>query len=542
MTRKRILLMVSIAGVIALVFIYRSKSQVDPDRDNTFALLMASANAAKVGNLEDAGFLFYAAQARFEIDKQVFPPLKTAADDPGVLKAALSFSLGSAIVPHVKNDPVILPKIAARFATWSPKFDAGYNPGWEYKTPPASAAIPTVVAATKKKVADATSVKLKLLGSGEYVKLTRELAEANKIKQEYFTAVDKAKNTTLVPQKLKRNADEADKQLLAAATRIREIEWRLDPDSRWHAQVGWRAENYFVDKQVIALCHAIEQDDVKEMEQIIAAGANANAIGKDGMTPLLWAFPDGKLERFACLLEHGADPNVVIHSDFNTKSRPFHPSPDGKPILPDRGCHAGQSVTLLAARSPIVEYMKLVFDHGGNPNLLDEKTKEAPLDAAIDRYYYPTRLERVQILIDKGANLNRYCEYRKSYPAMEAVKNQNYDVALLLLKAGANPKQYQPDDVWKLIHFLLQQEPSVKNYESDRAADFHSLVKWLEQHGENVEEARNEKAIIDSKFKKAMIPEDHARIRNQIIKERELAAKTHDEGDTKGDGRQIDRQ
>ncbi len=403
MTRKRILLIVSFVAVIGLVFVYRSKSQVDPEHDNTFALLMASANAAKGGNLEDAGFLFYAAQARFEIDKQIYPPLKTGGDDPGVLKAALSFSLGSAIVPLVKNDPVLVPKIAGRFATWSPKFDAGYDPGWEYKTPPASATIPTVVAATKKKIADATSVKITLLGNDEYVKLTRVVAEANKIKQMYFTALKEAKNTTLIPQEVKRNSDEADKQLFLAAKRMKEIEWQLDPNSRWHAQVGWKAEDYFDNKQVVALCHAIEQNDVKEMEKLIAAGADAKAIGKDGMTPLMWAFPDGKLERFACLLEHGADPNVVIHSDFNTKDRPFHPSPDGKLIFPDHGCHAGQSVTLLAARSPIVEYIKLVFDHGGNPNELDEKTKEAPLDMAIDRHYYPTRLERVQILIDKGA-------------------------------------------------------------------------------------------------------------------------------------------
>ncbi len=103
---------------------------------------------------------------------------------------------------------------------------------------------------------------------------------------------------------------------------------------------------------------------------------------------------------------------------------------------------------------------------------------------------------------------------------MEAVKNENYDVALLLLKAGADPKQYQPDDVWKLIHILLQQERNVKDYQSDRAAEYHSLVEWLEQHGENVEEARKEKAVLDSKFKKTTISEDYVELESNYQRTR----------------------
>ena len=94
--------------------------------------------------------------------------------------------------------------------------------------------------------------------------------------------------------------------------------------STFHQKFGWKAEDYFTDPKVIALCHAIEANDLAKIDRQIAAGADVNANGKDGMTPLLWAFADNKLERFSKLLEHGADPNVFIQSDLNTHGG-FHP-------------------------------------------------------------------------------------------------------------------------------------------------------------------------------------------------------------------------
>ena len=58
----------------------------------------------------------------------------------------------------------------------------------------------------------------------------------------------------------------------------------------FHDKVGWKAEAYFTDPQVIELCDAIEAKNLKRMASLIREGADVNAIGKDGMTPLLWAF------------------------------------------------------------------------------------------------------------------------------------------------------------------------------------------------------------------------------------------------------------
>jgi ankyrin repeat protein len=124
----------------------------------------------------------------------------------------------------------------------------------------------------------------------------------------------------------------------------------------WHQTCGWKAADYFDDPQVIALCKAIEANDLKEIDRLVAAGADVNAKGKGNMTPLLWAFPDNKLPRFKRLLEHGADPNVILSEhDFNARGE----------------MKAGKSVTHMASTTSFPGYFEAVFEHGGDVNLVE---------------------------------------------------------------------------------------------------------------------------------------------------------------------------
>lgn len=124
---------------------------------------------------------------------------------------------------------------------------------------------------------------------------------------------------------------------------------QMAPES-WHEKFKWKAEDYFDNPQVIALCKAIEANDLKEIDRLVADGANVNAKGKGNMTPLLWAFPDNKSKRFKKLLEHGADPNVIVENDFNTKMSGIRP---------------GDSVTHLVCKTRFPKYFDYVFQHGG---------------------------------------------------------------------------------------------------------------------------------------------------------------------------------
>ena len=144
------------------------------------------------------------------------------------------------------------------------------------------------------------------------------------------------------------------------------------PGATVHQRCGWKAEDYFTDPQVIALCRAIEANDLAEMQRLVKAGADVNAQGKDKMTPLLWAFPDNDLPRFKWLLEHGANPNVVVEGEFNTRQT----------------ISRGDSVTHMACKTSLPGYFEAVFDHGGDPNIRHTGPlgfSQTPLFAVITR-------------------------------------------------------------------------------------------------------------------------------------------------------------
>jgi uncharacterized protein len=78
-----------------------------------------------------------------------------------------------------------------------------------------------------------------------------------------------------------------------------------------HNRLGWKAEDFFSDKDVIALCRAIEKKDAAEIDRLVKSGVNVNVKGRSNMTPLLWAFPMGE-DAFKQMLDLGADPNVKL--------------------------------------------------------------------------------------------------------------------------------------------------------------------------------------------------------------------------------------
>ncbi len=250
------------------------------------------------------------------------------------------------------------------------------------------------------------------------------------------------------------------------------------PKSTWHEKFNWKAEDYFGDPQVVALCRAIEANDIAEIDRLVAAGADANAQGKGNMTPLLWAFPDNKLARFKRLLELGANPNIFVESDFGTRAA----------IMP------GTSVTHLAVRTRFPGYFKAVFDHGGDLNLVDNCVLQRGNTPLVEVVSSPAsdKVGRIQNLIGKGADIKGL---KGNLAAINAITTwRQFGLALVLLKAGADPAIYQPQSNTKLAHILVTQTQRTDNatWSEQQKTDYRLLVQWLEQHGESLAEARED--------------------------------------------------
>ena len=255
------------------------------------------------------------------------------------------------------------------------------------------------------------------------------------------------------------------------------------PGRSIHQRCGWKAEDYFTDPQVIALCRAIEANDIVEMERLVKAGADVNAQGKDKMTPLLWAFPDNHLPRFKWLLEHGANPNVVVEGEFNSR----------------KSISRGDSVTLMACKSSFRGYFEAVFDNGGDPNIRHTGPlgfSQTPLFAVITRGS-GDKAAKVRKLIDLGADMNALAS--GDTPVSQAVSwFGQYDLALMMLEAGADFRKYMENDAMRLIHVVVRMEHRLGQYTPEQQAKFHELVKWLEDRGESYEQAKADIARWDS--------------------------------------------
>jgi len=66
-----------------------------------------------------------------------------------------------------------------------------------------------------------------------------------------------------------------------------------------------------------ALLTAVEAADAHSVSQCLKQSANINAASENGWTPLMLAVLHGSSAIVKLLLEHGADPNIITHSQEN---------------------------------------------------------------------------------------------------------------------------------------------------------------------------------------------------------------------------------
>ena len=249
----------------------------------------------------------------------------------------------------------------------------------------------------------------------------------------------------------------------------------LLPGRTFHQRCGWKAEDYFTDPKVIALCRAIEANDLAEMERLVQAGTDVNARGKGNMTPLLWAFPDNHLPRFKWLLEHGADPNVKIESEFNTRGF----------MVP------GDAVTHFVCKTAFPGYFDAVFEHGGDPNLRTSLYEDVPLTLVIKGGGGGNREGKIRALIAAGADPDMFSG--QITPTVNAVTwGGQYGLANLLLDLGADHRVYEKNGMRRLIHFAVLEEQAFRGDDPQQKADYQALLKRLTDLGESIELARKD--------------------------------------------------
>jgi pimeloyl-ACP methyl ester carboxylesterase len=191
----------------------------------------------------------------------------------------------------------------------------------------------------------------------------------------------------------------------------------MDPRQRaLSALDGMRAEQYFANPVQAKFVTAIGKGDLEGAKRWLDQAAEVNAVGNEGLTPLIWALIKQRLTSVEFLLREGADPNQITR----WKS--------------ERGPEQWASPLELAAQFEDGLYLKALLANGANPNLV----VSAAGDTAISTASLHRRLQNMELLIASGANVNHRSQFGYT-PILDSVGWKAFRAALLLLENGADP-------------------------------------------------------------------------------------------------------
>lgn len=217
------------------------------------------------------------------------------------------------------------------------------------------------------------------------------------------------------------------------------------------------------------------------IERLLAAGADPNVTVEGGETPLMSAARAGRVDAVKALLARGAD----VHARESTRGQNalMWAAVEGHVPVIQVLVAAGADVNGRAAPPAAVGKGK---GQAAGPNMgaplgrIDELT---PLLFAARRGH----TEAVTALLDAGARINDTAA-DGSGPAALAAANAYYDLALLLLDKGADPKAASRG--WTLVHQVartrtphVRRLPPPYGYDADASL---TLVKKLIERGVDV--------------------------------------------------------
>jgi len=239
----------------------------------------------------------------------------------------------------------------------------------------------------------------------------------------------------------------------------------------------WKAATYFDDANILRLCKAIQRDKLVEAKKLLDQ-VDVNAKGQGNMTLLAWALRHENLEVFEALLQKGADPNVKFLSDF------------GYPFEKDG------SVVHVATRAPF-EFFSLVMKHGGDPNLPGMKYLDSPLLTVIKLGGH-RKLDRVQLLLDSGADVEYEGTLKESALRQAISWGGQYDVALKLLRGGADPMRYRTNSYQNAVHVAVREKRRAPTWSTKQAADYAELLREFKLKGCPIDEAKADVARWES--------------------------------------------
>ena len=253
------------------------------------------------------------------------------------------------------------------------------------------------------------------------------------------------------------------------------------------AQLGWAG---------VPLNDAVQAGDLAAVQKLIAGGADVNAAGADGTTPIIYAAHDGRADIAAALIKAGADVKHVneFGASAMTEASGFGDAAVLEELLKagadvDSPNPEGQTALMAVARAGKVEAAKLLLKHGAHVNARENWGGQSALMWAAAQ----GQGEMVKLLVEHGADVNargKVHQWPRKVTAEHRPKDMNkggftpllyaaragcIDCAKNLLAGGADINLADPDRVSPLNLALINFHYDFAAYLIDAGAN---VDKW----------------------------------------------------------------
>lgn len=226
------------------------------------------------------------------------------------------------------------------------------------------------------------------------------------------------------------------------------------------------AKSWFPDnpkaQQLILAADAGRVDEVRRLMK--QEGVNPDKIfsKEDGKakSPLIALLVMYKYPKaLQVLLENGADPNAAVLVPLQHTTR-------------FKGRHENNAM-VWAAKADDPMYLKLLLDHGGNPNTRNSNGETLLVQA----FLWGNQWQNVKLLVQRGADVN--AKTRTKPFISEYAGPGGFESTYWLLQHGANPDNDDPDPTYKTtINSIFWYPSKPEHVEWQRKCQ-----QWLLEHG-----------------------------------------------------------
>jgi len=188
-----------------------------------------------------------------------------------------------------------------------------------------------------------------------------------------------------------------------------------------------------------ALADAVESQDEALIRRLLDERVDVNATQVDGMTALHWAVYLDDANLAGLLLRSGADVNGENRYGIAPLSLAASNGSSAVVTLlleagadPDKSLQGGETMLMIASRSGSLDAVKALLAAGADPNALERRDQTALMWAAAEGH-----ATVIEALIDAGAEIDATLGSGFT-PLFFSVREGHIDVALALIEAGVD--------------------------------------------------------------------------------------------------------